>query len=128
MANGKNASIGMSRSSGKQISRKTHIAQSINDIITTPIGSRVMRRYYGSYLFELIDSAMNDAGRLRLTAALVDAINRWEPRAEITFARVETHADGRTSLEYQYRDRDGLSAQPLSGLALLADNARAGDN
>jgi hypothetical protein len=32
-----------------------HLKQSIIDILTTPIGSRVMRRDYGSRLFELVD-------------------------------------------------------------------------
>ena len=37
------------------------IQQSLQDIITTPIGSRVMRREYGSLIFELLDQPINDA-------------------------------------------------------------------
>ncbi|MBJ3641459.1 baseplate assembly protein, partial [Salmonella enterica subsp. enterica serovar Weltevreden] len=44
---------GMNASSGHAITDNEHIAQSIGDILLTPIGSRVMRRAYGSQLFNL---------------------------------------------------------------------------
>ncbi len=68
---------GMNATTGRTISGKSHLRQSIADILTTPIGSRVMRRNYGSYLFDLIDQAENDAGRLRLMTATADALIRW---------------------------------------------------
>ena len=45
---------GMDRETGKSLSGIEHLRQSIRDILTTPIGSRVMRRDYGSRLFELL--------------------------------------------------------------------------
>lgn len=99
------AHLGMSRTSGKQLGITDHIAQSILDILTTPIGSRIQRRAYGSRFFSLIDSAMNEAGRLRLTAALVDAINKWEPRVKITYAVTSVNKDGKTVLDYHYQLR-----------------------
>ncbi|MGL4827152.1 MAG: GPW/gp25 family protein, partial [Vibrionaceae bacterium] len=45
----------MNRFTGYSISELQHIKQSIQDILTTPLGSRVMRRDYGSAIFELID-------------------------------------------------------------------------
>ena len=42
---------GMNAGSGHAITDNEHIAQSIGDILLTPIGSRVMRRAYGSQLF-----------------------------------------------------------------------------
>ncbi|MDQ0250956.1 phage baseplate assembly protein W [Sphingomonas kyeonggiensis] len=74
----------MDRETGKRLSGLEHLAQSITDILTTPIGSRLMRRDYGSAVFELIDQAMNALGRLRLIAAIADAIRRWEPRIRLT--------------------------------------------
>lgn len=38
---------GMNRTTGKALSEDGHILQSLKDIVTTPIGSRVMRRDYG---------------------------------------------------------------------------------
>lgn len=74
---------GMDRATGKALSGTSHIQQSIEDILTTPIGSRVMRRDYGSRLFELTDSAIGEAGKLALIAATADAIHRWEPRVRV---------------------------------------------
>ena len=59
---------GMS-TSGKPISGLDHLRQSIADILTTPIGSRVMRRDYGSLLPGLIDQPQNNATTLRLYSA-----------------------------------------------------------
>lgn len=42
--------IGMNRETGKALTGIEHIQQSIRDILVTPIGSRVMRRKYGSAL------------------------------------------------------------------------------
>ncbi|ELY5272404.1 baseplate assembly protein, partial [Yersinia enterocolitica] len=47
--------LGMSRNAGQTITDADHISQSIADILITPVGSRVMRRAYGSLLSELID-------------------------------------------------------------------------
>ncbi|HEN3606819.1 TPA: baseplate assembly protein, partial [Yersinia enterocolitica] len=40
--------LGMSRNTGQTITDADHISQSIADILITPVGSRVMRRAYGS--------------------------------------------------------------------------------
>jgi phage baseplate assembly protein W len=75
---------GMDALTGKPLSGLPHLAQSIGDILSTPIGSLVMRRDYGSAVFELLDQAMNALGRMRLTAAIADAIRRWETRIRLT--------------------------------------------
>ena len=56
----------MSRDNGLEITEIEHIKQSIQDILLTPIGSRVMRREYGSLLFQLIDSPTNDTTEIQL--------------------------------------------------------------
>lgn len=76
--------IGMNAVTGKRLEGDAHLAQSIGDILTTPIGTRPLRRDYGSALFELIDQPMNALGRLRVFAAVADALRRWEPRLRIT--------------------------------------------
>mgnify|MGYP001011582365 CR=1 FL=1 len=42
--------LGMNRSDGLTVTDLEHISQSIGDILRTPVGSRVMRRDYGSLL------------------------------------------------------------------------------
>ncbi|PKF70876.1 baseplate assembly protein [Pseudomonas fluvialis] len=76
--------IGMSNQTGRALAGNAHIAQSIADILTTPIGSRVMRRDYGSQLPELIDWPTNDATRLQAYAATAMALLRWEPRIRLS--------------------------------------------
>ena len=51
----------MNRATGRRITAADHLRQSVADIITTPIGSRVMRRDYGSLVPALIDQPHNPA-------------------------------------------------------------------
>jgi hypothetical protein len=51
---------GMSRTTGAALGDE-HLAQSCEDIVTTPLGTRVMRRDYGCLLAELIDRPLNRA-------------------------------------------------------------------
>lgn len=86
---------GMHRSTGKTLSGTAHIAQSIGDILSTPIGTRTMRRDYGSRLSELIDAPMNARTRLLIVAASAGAIRRWEPRVQLDQVSVsKATADG----------------------------------
>ena len=75
---------GMNRFDGRGLSESQHISQSIQDILTTPLGSRVMRRDYGCAIFELIDQPQSAAVKLQIMAAAVIALTRWEPRIRIT--------------------------------------------
>ena len=107
------AKIGMDRRTGRLIDNKLdHIHQSLADIFTTPIGTRVQRRWYGSRIFAILDSPMNEAGRLRLVSALVDAAYRFEPRVIITWANIKIGTDGKVMLDYVAKTIDG---QDLAG-------------
>jgi phage baseplate assembly protein W len=48
----------------------------VRDILVTPIGSRIMRREYGS-LSALIDQPQTPALRLQIMAACYSAIQKW---------------------------------------------------
>jgi hypothetical protein len=76
--------MGMSRTTGKRLSEYDHIRQSIVDILTTPIGQRVMRRSYGSRLFYLVDAPLNDSTRLAIIAETGQALAQWEPRIAVS--------------------------------------------
>lgn len=73
---------GMNTKTGLVIADADHINQSVSDILRTPIGSRLMRREYGSEIFKLIDQPQHGATRLRLMSAAVVALLRWEPRIQ----------------------------------------------
>lgn len=76
--------IGVDAHTGRLIEGEAHLRQSIADILTTPIGSRVMRRDYGSLLPELVDQPFNGATRVKLYGATASALMRWEPRIRLT--------------------------------------------
>ncbi len=76
--------IGMDAATGRPLAGDAHLAQSCADILTTPIGTRVMRRDYGSAIFELIDQPHNRLTRMRIVAATAVALARWEPRIALT--------------------------------------------
>lgn len=75
---------GMNSSTGRSVVGNHHLVQSIADILTTPIGTRVMRREYGSQLADLIDWPINNATRLQAYAATTIALMRWEPRIRLS--------------------------------------------
>lgn len=113
----------MDRRSGKPISQARHIGQSITDILTTPVGTRVMRRTYGSHVFDLVDAPGNDVGALQLVAAAADAIERWEPRARLRQGRLTVGADGRAVLTLDLVTT--ADASPLSVDVALGTGAAA---
>lgn len=75
---------GISATTGRALAGDDHLRQSIADILTTPLGARVMRRDYGSLLPELIDQPFNGATRMKLYGATASALMRWEPRIRLT--------------------------------------------
>ena len=90
---------GMDRETGKALSGIEHLRQSIRDILTTPIGSRVMRRDYGSRLFELLDSPLNDGVLGEIYAATAEALERWEPRLRVTKVRATRAGEGGLTID-----------------------------
>lgn len=78
----------MNRHTGSSIERLAHISQSLGDIFSTPIGSRLMRREYGSHLPDLIDAPHNSHTRMLAIAAIAAAVMRWEPRVRISRAQI----------------------------------------
>ena len=68
---------GTNATTGKTLEGAAWIRQAVQDILTTPIGSRVGRRDYGSRLFALTDSPLNPSGLLAIYAATIEALDRW---------------------------------------------------
>ncbi|MFL7911619.1 GPW/gp25 family protein, partial [Escherichia coli] len=105
--------LGMNSQTGLSISEVEHIRQSVRDILVTPVGSRVMRREYGSLLSALIDQPQTPALRLQIMAACYSAIQRWEPRVSLSTITVERGEDDGA----MYVDMTGTrsaSGQPFS--------------
>lgn len=84
---------GMDARTGKPLADTAHLAQSVADILGTPLGSRVMRRDYGSLLPELIDQPFNPTTQVRLYAAVAIALQRWEPRLRLRRVQIAPAAE-----------------------------------
>lgn len=95
---------GLNSHTGASVAGLAHLRQSIRDILSTPIGSRVMRREYGSRLHELIDAPSSRATLLQLYAATAEALERWEPRFKLTRVQAESATPGHIflTLEGEY--------------------------
>lgn len=81
----------MNRTTGAEISGEDYDAQCIADLLTTPLGSSVMRPEYGWIGQEIIDRPLNRATGLLLTSAAVMAMRRWLP--DIRVAKVALTGD-----------------------------------
>jgi len=90
--------LGISGETGRPIDGVDHLRQSVTDILRTPIGSRVLRRDYGSRLFELIDAPANQSSLMDFYAATVDALARWEPRMRVDKVNASMPEPGRLLL------------------------------
>ena len=72
----------------------SHVVQSVQTILSTRLNARVFRREFGSEVPALVDAPMNEAGVLALYVAVAEALERWEPRFELTDVQVEGAATG----------------------------------
>ena len=99
--------IGLSRLTGQRIDGDAHLRQSLHDLMTTPIGTRVMRRDYGSLLPYLIDQPASPRLLMQLRAAILHAILRWEPRVRPVAIRLSIDAQGRAVLSLTHQTRTG---------------------
>ncbi len=93
-------SIGLNHTDGRHIDDWDHVKQSIYVILTTRIGQRVLRRDFGSHLPDLIDAPMSSRVILALYVAIATALQRWEPRFQLTKCQpVELTAGGLVGIE-----------------------------
>lgn len=100
---------GMSASNGAALGGIDHLRQSIKDILTTPVGSRVMRRDYGSRLYQLVDAPMNRQTLMNIYAATAEALARTdartglpvEPRFRLLKVTASNAAPGAVTLDLQ---------------------------
>ena len=89
---------GMSRQTGRALAPGAHLAQSLTDILTTPKGSRVLRRDYGSRLPDLIDAPINGETLIDLYAETAEALDLWEPRLKLRRVEAQAASAGRLTL------------------------------
>ncbi|AAY91290.1 phage baseplate protein [Pseudomonas protegens] len=91
--------IGMDRRTGQPLSGIEHVRQSIEDILTTPQGSRRMRPEYGSNLRRYVDLPVTGGWKSAVQAEVARALLRWEPRLKLERVRVVAVVGGQISFE-----------------------------
>ena len=87
--------MGMNRETGGPLSGIGHLQQSVADILLTPLGSRVMRREYGSRLFELVSAPQHEGTYMQMRVATAEALERWEPRFRLRRVLIGATGPGR---------------------------------
>ncbi|MEX0319449.1 MAG: GPW/gp25 family protein [Ruegeria sp.] len=95
----------MNRHTGRSIEGGAHLAQSIHDILTTPKGSLVMLRDYGSDLPDIIDHPLNGETLIDAYQATAEALDLWEPRIDL--ARIQLVNAGAGFAEFELTDAEG---------------------
>ncbi len=105
--------IGMDRHTGRVCAGVDHLRQSVGMILGTPIGTRVGRRDFGSYIPELIDQPMNAATRLAVIAAGALALLRQEPRIRAQRILFEVTGAGAATLRIIGTRLDGPRPAPI---------------
>ena len=103
--------IGMDRRTGLPLSGIEHVRQSIEDILTTPLGSRRMRPEYGSKLRRFVDLPVTEGWKSAVQAEVARALERWEPRLKLERVRVTSVVGGQITFQ--------LTGQYLGNSAIL---------
>lgn len=111
------SSVGLDRRTGRVLTGFDHVVQSIEVILGTQIGERVMRRTFGSVVPRLLGENLVPPTVLRFFTAIIVAIELWEPRYAIVQIEIrpelnegEALRDGRLRLALvgEYRPRAHL--------------------
>lgn len=117
--------IGMNDTTGKTLDGTAHLEQSIGKILGTPLGTRTMRRDFGSMLFDLIDRPINAATVMLLRAATAVALRQWEPRIAISKVGVSgTFAAGNLTISISGKRTDVAGPNSKVTLSIPIANLR----
>ncbi|UVL73871.1 GPW/gp25 family protein [Pseudomonas protegens] len=103
--------IGMDRRTGLPLSGIEHLRQSIEDILSTPLGSRRMRPEYGSKLRRFVDLPVTGGWKSAVQAEVARALGRWEPRLKLERVLVVSLVGGQITFQ--------LTGQYLGDSAVL---------
>lgn len=118
---------GMNAITGRPLDGIGHLRQSVGVILNTPVGSRVMRREFGSRVPDLVDRPATAALLADINAEAADALGRWEPRLRLRKASARRIRNGLVEIDLagEYLP-DGRPVR-LDGVALAAAAVRTAE-
>jgi phage baseplate assembly protein W len=87
------------------ISLDDNVAQSVELLLRTRAGERLMRPEFGTTAPSMVFDADSEQNLFRLERALSDAVRRWEPRVEVDQVHAERDpaGEGRVTVTVTYR-------------------------
>jgi hypothetical protein len=94
----------MDRHTGKKIDGIDHLTMRINDVLTTFINTRIMRRKYGSDIINLQDAPINQQTIVDFYAGIADAfLNPINGLTDVDLIKVRavSSSKGRLEIEIQ---------------------------
>lgn len=80
---------GMDRSTGRWSTGWQHTSQSLVDVLSTPVETRVLRRMYGAADDALQDKPINPSAITQAVMAVAIPVARWEPRVELSRVSID---------------------------------------
>ncbi|WP_226841916.1 GPW/gp25 family protein [Enterobacter cloacae complex sp. I2] len=108
----------MNRNTGAVLSGTAHIRQSVQDILSTPTGTRVMLPEYGSDLLTLVDAPDDRLTQIRLVMATAVALDKWEPRITVQSVSASRTGAGRLTVDLTTTDTETQKIIRLEGLTV----------
>lgn len=108
------AALGMNAETGASLTGLDHIQQSIQRILSTPVGSCIARRSFGSDLPFMIDQPLNTATRLRVVNSVATAIRNWEPRVTVQALYLTQPTDAPGTLQVELNATVIATQQPFN--------------
>ena len=109
---------GMDAATGRPLDGIPHLRQSVRDVLTTRLGTRLGRRTYGSELLALTDRPLTGATLMDVYAATAAAVAQWEPRLDLASVRATSSTGGQLVLELVGTYVPSGDEVVLSGIAI----------
>ncbi len=84
----------MDPATGEAVEGWAGVVKSLQTILATRLSTRVFLREFGSRVGNHIDAPMNDENILSLYVSVAEAIERWEPRFDLSGVQIEPNSSG----------------------------------
>lgn len=106
---------GMDRRTGRWIRGRAHLAQSVEILFATRIGTRVQRRPVGSDDSRLQDRPVTEDDIASAAMPIAEALEAWEPRMQLARVEIrEATVTGKLGLGLRYVERLGALAGDMT--------------
>jgi phage baseplate assembly protein W len=115
---------GIDAETGRVLTGFDHVQQSLAKIITTPLGARVMREWFGNPGLRLLGENMTQSDILRFFATLWAVIELFEPRFKVRRFLVNTLSENGVAdftMDGDYRPYAHLDWEQAQAFVSLSD-------